>query len=292
MAKEDSGLIRMNYRHIYHAGNFSDVFKHLLLLSLLQSLMRKEKPFSYIETHAGIGRYDLQKEAAQKSKEFSGGILKLWKMSDQPMPDLVRTYIQQIQNFNRQNSATGLRYYPGSPHIARDLLRSGDRMILCELHARDIISLKNEFRADAQVAVHHMDGYQGLKAFLPPQPARGLVFIDPSYEQSDEFNQVAQQLQEANRRWPMGIFAAWYPIKDRKGVDNFYKELQDSGMRDLIYCEFALPFSVTSLTACGMIVLRPPWQWQQEVEKLLAWLSQALSAPAVGSWQFKCLVPE
>jgi 23S rRNA (adenine2030-N6)-methyltransferase len=282
----------MNYRHLYHAGNFADVFRHLLLISLIQALSRKEQPFSYIDTHAGIGNYDLQLPNAQTTQEFSNGIGKLMAASATYRPALVDTYLQQVTQWNEQHGSEQLRYYPGSPCLVRSLLRANDKMVLAELHAEDVLLLKANFKRDRQVAVHHTDGYLMLKAFLPPQPNRGLVLIDPPFEKPDEFRQIAQQLKLALQRWHTGVYAIWYPIKNDSAVKQFYRDLQHSGIRKILCCEIHLPPAERGLTACGMIIINPPWQWPQEIKPVLLWLAHALAAPERGEYHMEWLVGE
>ena len=152
----------MNYRHAYHAGSFSDVFKHLVLTALIQSLQRKETPFCYLDTHAGSGLYDLSSSIAQKTKEYEMGIEKLKNKKEAPL--LIQDFLKIVDTLNSK----GTHYYPGSPYLAKQLLRPEDRMVLCELHSDDVLNLKKLFRNDAQISIHHQDGYLGLKAFLPP----------------------------------------------------------------------------------------------------------------------------
>jgi 23S rRNA (adenine2030-N6)-methyltransferase len=166
----------MNYRHIYHAGNFADVFKHVLLVALIRSLLQKDKAFCFLDTHAGIGRYDLQSTQAQKCKEFVGGIAKI--MQQEKPPALIADYLNCVKKTNA-NAPDQLQFYPGSPDIVKQLMRPQDRMILTELHDEDYLTLRRAFPHDKQVGVHLQDGYQALKAFLPPPERRGLVLIDP-----------------------------------------------------------------------------------------------------------------
>lgn len=279
----------MNYRHIYHAGNFADVFRHVLLLSLIESLLRKDKPFCYLDTHAGTGNYDLQTESAQKTQEFAQGIFKLWPLKSETTPQLITQYLDIIQNWNLEHGTHNLRYYPGSPVFVRKLLRSQDQMILTELHPQDALLLKQQFNRDKQVSVHHLDGYQGLKAFLPPKLSRGLVLIDPPFENRAEFNHITQHLQLALQRWHNGMYAVWYPIKNPLEVSHFYQALQVSGIRKILCCEMTLPPAITThLNACGMLIINPPWQWADEASGLLTWLSKAFQA----TYRIEWLTPE
>lgn len=283
----------MNYRHVYHAGNFTEVFKHILLICLLQYLQRKETPICYIDTHAGIGNYDLHGEAAQKTGEYLGGIALLERLSLSSLPAAVATYLQLVKQWNTQQGSTQFRFYPGSPQLARAVLRSQDRIILSELHPEDAQLLKQAFKDDSQVAVHHMNGYHALKAFLPPAQSRGLLLMDPPFEKTDEFTQLVDALRLANTRWRSGVYAVWYPIKHRGAVDAFYRQVQQSDIRKVVRCELHLPYlATTGLSACGMLVVHPPWQWWEEVEQLLPWLCSTLSGPGEGSYKLEWLVPE
>jgi 23S rRNA (adenine2030-N6)-methyltransferase len=283
----------MNYRHIYHAGNFADVFKHVLLVALVESLLQKEKPFCYIDTHAGIGNYDLQQEQAQKTQESSGGIFKLLSLEAASVIGPIDHYLQIVKAWNREKNAADFRYYPGSPLLIRKLLRAQDQMVLTELHSEDVALLKQTFWHDPQVQIHHLDAYQALKAFLPPKLSRGLVLIDPPFEKSDEFTQIIQHVQLATRRWSSGIYAIWYPIKNIAEVNAFYQALIQTGIRKILCCEMHLPYFASSgLNACGMIVIQPPWQWKEKITPILPMLSDVLSQPLAANWRVEWLVPE
>lgn len=265
----------MNYHHIFHAGNFADVFKHITLILLIESLKRKDTPFCYLDTHAGIGRYDLLAEAAQKTKEYEEGIKQIWHNQSQsnvlPVIDLYLKIIADI------NEASQLRYYPGSPCIVRALLRPQDRMILTEFHPQEVEKLKQEFLQDHQVAVHFQDGYQALKAFLPPKERRGLVLIDPPYESADEFEQIIHGLQQALIRWATGIYAIWYPIKNRADTNKFINQLKQLTNNVLVEEFMIYPDDVpTRLNGCGMAIVNPPWQLDQAMVSLTAWLTTVL----------------
>ncbi len=191
----------MNYQHAYHAGSFSDVFKHILLVLLIEALQQKDKPFCYLDTHAGAGCYDLRIEPVQKTREYLEGIALLFAQTS--VPDLVQNYLNIIKHFNPNGL---LHYYPGSPAIVQQLLRRQDRMVLCEIAPAVCQELRRFFKHEPRVAVHQQDGFQALKAFLPPPEKRGLVLIDPAYEQENEFEQIIKGLKLAWQRWPQGIY--------------------------------------------------------------------------------------
>lgn len=279
----------MNYRHIYHAGNFADVFKHALLAQLLKSLQRKEAPFCYLDTHAGIGRYDLHHEAAQKTGEYRTGISRLWNVVG-----LGEGFADYLAAVRALNGGDHLRFYPGSPRIARHLLRPQDRMVLLEMHPEEAAMLRAEFQGDRQVAVHEQDGYAGLKGFLPPKEKRGLVLIDPPYEEKDDFDRIVTGLKAAHERWAGGTYAIWYPIKDRPTVERFHRRLVATGIRKILLAEFAVyPLdNAFRLNGSGMIVVNPPWQYIDIVRPLMAEMQERLRLETPGSRRLEMLVEE
>lgn len=277
----------MNYRHSYHAGHFADVFKHMILISLLRELSHKESAFCYLDTHAGIADYDLESEKGQKTQEWRSGILKLWNNElTESLSPMILDYLQLVHKYN---PTSALKYYPGSPRIARLCLRPQDRMILAELHSEDALTVKQLFARDRQVAVHHMDGYLALKAFLPPKEHRGLILIDPPFESKNEFSMIISHLKLAYKRFPSGIYAIWYPIKSRAQVQSFYTELKASGIANILSCELSVDKldEDSKLTACGMVIINPPWQWPNQLKIPLQFLSQQLGT---GSYKIKHLV--
>lgn len=278
----------MNYRHAFHAGNFADVFKHTVLALLLKSLARKDAPFCYLDTHAGAGRYDLLGEAARKTGEYRDGIERLW--NNPPLSGL-EDYLAAVR---AMNPAGTLRYYPGSPTVARCLLRSQDRMVLIEQHPEEYERLQAEFAGDRRVTVQRQDGYAALKAFLPPREKRGLVLIDPPYESTDEYAQAVDGLRVAHARWSTGVYAIWYPIKDRAPVERFHRQLAASGIRKILVAEFC-PYPADSafrLNGCGMVIVNPPWQVDEVLDPLLPRLLEMLRQHPSGRVELSWLVPE
>jgi 23S rRNA (adenine2030-N6)-methyltransferase len=278
----------MNYRHIYHAGNFSDVVKHAVLALLLERLRAKDTPFCVLDTHAGIGRYDLHSVEAGKTGEFRSGIARLLDRTD--LPAALSPYLDAVRALNPEDPRPeALRWYPGSPRLARALMRPGDRLVLAELHPEDAAILKREFADDRVVAVHHMDGWLTLKAFLPPPERRGLVLIDPPFEQPDEFDRLVQGLTLGHKRWPTGIFALWYPIKERPAVWRFHEALERTGIPRIIAAEVTVFPEDTHmrLNGAGMVVVNPPWQFDSALETLLPALHRALGAEAGGARVFR-----
>jgi 23S rRNA (adenine2030-N6)-methyltransferase len=276
----------MNYRHSYHAGSFTDVVKHVILTALITSISRKDTPYCYIDTHAGTGYYDLFSEFAKKTKEYEGGIEKVIRHENPP--PLIRRYLDCVHKIN--NELTGsrfasLRYYPGSPMIARYLARPHDRIIACELQPQEYQALKSAFAGDKQVAIHHTDGFLGLKAFLPPRERRGLVLIDPPYENPDEFSRIAHSLPVALKRWETGIYAIWYPIKEQAQVKRFYNTLKENIHHPVFAIELTTyPDLPNHLNGCGIVVINPPWQFDESVTEILPWLWKALTINDQGSY--------
>lgn len=268
----------MNYSHAYHAGNFADVFKHAILISLIESLQRKDKGFCFIDTHAGAGLYDLTQVSSQKSKEYASGIGLLWE--DRPDAGL-QTYMTCLEKINPNQK---LRYYPGSPLIAEMLLRPDDRMVLSELHPSVYQTLKDHFAHHKQVSTHRLDGYQSLKAFLPPKERRGLILIDPPYEQSNEFAQLLETLPLALKRFATGVYAVWYPIKDRPPLDRFYQAMKKAIPHPMLIAELCIypETSAQHLNGCGMLIINPPWELDKQINSYLPQLWSILSHNNLG----------
>ena len=258
----------MNYRHIYHAGNFADVMKHALLIPLIRAMQRKEKPFLLLDTHAGIGHYNLQAGEAEKTGEWREGI---GKILDNPPPALA-DYVALVRK---------LGLYPGSPAIAAALLRPQDRLVACELHPEDAATLKRTMRGHSNVAVHERDGYEALNAFLPPPERRALVLIDPPFERPDEFSTLAATLAAAWRKFPSGAFVVWYPIKHRAPVRAFFESLKLTPLRDAIALEFLRrpDTNPAALNGCGLLVINPPFGLEDEAAPILAACEAALGEP-------------
>jgi len=277
----------MNYRHSYHAGNFADVIKHVTLIALLSALQNKEKPLCYIDTHAGTGFYDLFSEQAKKTHEYTGGIEKVIQC-ERP-PAVVKRYLDCVHEINNRLSDAkfaSLRYYPGSPLIARQLLRPHDNIIACELHPEEYQLLKNTFAGDKRVAVHHLDGFLGLKAFLPPAERRGLILIDPPYENPDEYTRIVHSLPFALKRFPTGIYAIWYPIKEKADTERFYNALNKNIPLPIFVMELTIyPDLPQHLNGCGLAIINPPWQFEQTVDEFLPWLWKALTINDQGAYR-------
>ena len=275
----------LSYRHGFHAGNQADVLKHLTLSLVMKALCKKEKPFFFMDTHGGAGRYDLLSEPSQKNHEFEGGIGRLWHKHG--LPSAFDPYLQAVKTTNPGRT---LRWYPGSPRIVRHFLRHDDRMFLAELHPKESQALAREFEGDRQVLVEAMDGYEALKAQLPPKERRGLVHIDPAYELKDERRRVLEALCEATRRWATGIFAVWYPIQDGATRDQFLSRVEKLNIPRTLVVEWLFrPEEPFRLNGSGMIIINPPWQLDDELESLLPVLIDLLGEGGKGSWRVEWL---
>lgn len=284
----------MNYNHSFHAGNFADVLKHYVLMLIIKSLLRKDNGFCYVDTHAGIGFYDLFSPSAKKNEEYKSGIGKL--LSKNP-PPLIKEYVNIVQRINSrlsQSQMASVHYYPGSPMIVRHFLRPQDRMILSELHPTVYQKLKSQFARDINVSTHLMDGYLGLKAFLPPKERRGLVFIDPPYERPNELMTLPSILPIAVKRFPTGIYAVWYPIKDRPPIERFYRNLQENISLPMMIVELSIypENSPLHLNGSGMLIINPPFQLKKQCEESIHWLWKTLSIEKQGQFRVQMLTPE
>lgn len=277
------------YRHAFHAGNFADVLKHVVLVALLQRLQQKPTPLCVLDTHAGIGRYDLRSPEALKNAEFEDGIARLYDRPDAPAP--VEQYLAAVRALN---SAGPLRHYPGSPRLARHFLRPRDRLILTELNRPDHAVLRQEFADDPQVSIHRQDAYQGLKAFLPPKERRGLVLIDPPYELKDEYERLVTGLAAAHGRWPTGVYAVWYPVLTRSLANRLHAAVEASGIRRILRVELCVrPDTERSrLNGSGLLIINPPWQLDAELGETLPWLREQLVQEPPGAWTLDWLVGE
>ncbi len=282
----------MNYRHAYHAGNFADVVKHAALALIIERLKGKEAPFCVIDTHAGLGRYDLSAPEAQKTGEFRDGILRLLERDPKALPAELEPYLAVVRALNRGSAQ--LRWYPGSPRLSLDLLRPQDRLMLLELHPDDARTLSGLFAGDARVSVHNADGYVGLKAFLPPKERRGLVLVDPPFERKDEFARLARGLRQAHRRWATGHYLLWYPIKGRAPVAAFHEALKAAGIVRILIAELLLrpPTDPERLNGCGLVLVNPPWRLDGALSALLPKLAALFGAARGAGARVEWLVPE
>ncbi len=277
------------YRHQFHAGNFADVFKHALLAQLVLAMTRKDKPFFYLDTHAGIAQYDLLHEWAQKNAEHKDGVARVWGRDD--VPSEMQPYFDALR---AENPGGMLRFYPGSPAIVRRLIRPIDRMVLTELNPKDCEALAALYARDRQITVELADGYGALNAHLPPKERRGLIFIDSSFDRAREFKRLADGLILAHRKFATGVYALWYPLMDPASMRSFERSLVATGIRKILQIEinaFGVDWTL-GMRGCGMVIVNPPYGFDAVAQAITGWLQPLLANGAVPPWQVSWLVPE
>ena len=273
----------MNYRHAFHAGNHADVFKHAALALLLEHLLAKPQPFAVLDTHAGLGVYDLTSDEARRSPEYQEGVERVFGRELASAPAWSRLVAEM--------NPDGLKSYPGSSEIIRRLLRQDDRLIACELHPEDAAVLKSRYRHDPHVVVHHRNGYEAMRALLPPPERRGLVFVDPPFEQIDEAAQLVRALATGLKRWPTGIFAVWYPVKDRKISAALAAAAAETPFPKRLRAEFS-PFlwEEKGLPGSGLLVCNAPWKLDEKLAALCQELAGVLGS-GQARWSVDQLTP-
>lgn len=282
----------MNYRHAYHAGNIGDVLKHAVLARLITYFKRKDKAFRVIDSHAGIGRYDLISEETQKTGEWQLGIGKILA-ADIPaaVSELLAPWLDVLKE---ENPEGGLKVYPGSPLLARRLLRKQDRLTLTELHPADFETLSRLFAGDHQVKTIHLDGWLALGSFLPPKEKRGLILIDPAFEKTTEFADMTDAVIKGWRKWQTGTFALWYPMKDTRAIARMHKDFEEAGLRDVLKIELNAGKSGpdTRMLGSGMTLINPPFTLAGEMRQLLPWLCGIVHQGPGADWKVEQVVGE
>lgn len=277
----------LSYRHAFHAGNHADVLKHAVETLIIEQLKSKEKPFCYLDTHAGGGCYDLSGEWPQKKAEYLDGIARLWP-ERQHWPELA-AYWDVIATLNESE----LRFYPGSPEIARHLLREQDKLMLMELHNQEIEILRRHMGSDSRSAIHHRDGFEGLLGILPPTPRRGLVLMDPPYELKEDYQRVLQTLKKAMQKWSTGIYALWYPIlgKDADRSRSMLELFKYAGFPSVLVAELEVAAQPDEwgMNGSGMLILNAPWQLDGQLTTLLPRLCQQLAQSNDACWRLEWL---
>jgi 23S rRNA (adenine2030-N6)-methyltransferase len=282
----------MNYRHAFHAGGFADVIKHIVLVRILIYLQDKPAPFRVIDTHAGAGLYDLSGEEAGRSGEWRTGIARLMqaRFSDMAAP-LLKPYLDIVRAFNPKAELVA---YPGSPLIARALLRPQDRLSACEVEPKAHQRLIDALRRDSQARVVDLDGWTALPAFVPPKERRGLVLIDPPYEQKEEFERLAEGFAAAFAKWPSGSYLLWYPVKSRRATDQLARHIAATvaaapSPGQCLRLEFSVaPASAAAaLASAGLLIVNPPWTLAGELRVILAELEKPLGQGGAGRFRLE-----
>ncbi|MDQ0319805.1 23S rRNA (adenine2030-N6)-methyltransferase [Pararhizobium capsulatum DSM 1112] len=273
----------MNYRHIYHAGNFADVLKHAVLARLVTYLKQKDKAFRVLDTHAGIGLYDLSSEEAQKTGEWVDGI---GRLLEKPLPrdvaDILAPYLEAVRDLNPDGS---VKLYPGSPKLTRMLMRPQDRLSAMELHPDDYETLHRLFDGDFQSRITELDGWLALGAHVPPKEKRGLVLVDPPFEIAGEYDRLADGLAKAYKRFSGGVFCLWYPLKQGAPIRAFHESLQALNIPKMLCAELSVRSErdTTGLSGSGLIVVNPPFTLKGELDVLLPFLKGRLAQDKHGS---------
>jgi len=270
----------MNYRHAYHAGNFADVVKHAVLALVIAHLKKKPAPFRIIDTHAGAGLYDLRDEAAEKTGEWRNGIARLVGPQAEPIPqpqaEILKPYLDVVR---AMNPAAELHRYPGSPRLARALMRPGDQLVANELHPEDGAALRSLFARDPDSKVLRLDGWTALKALLPPKERRGAILIDPPFEEPGELDRLRQALRQGVARFATGIYLLWYPIKDNAPKVALERALQRDGHAKLLQVDLLVraPRRADVLNGAGMFILNPPYRLDEVLQSLMPFLAARLA---------------
>jgi 23S rRNA (adenine2030-N6)-methyltransferase len=286
----------MNYRHAFHAGGFADVIKHIVLVRILTYLQEKPAAFRVVDTHAGAGLYDLTSDEAQRGGEWLTGIARLMqaRFSENVLP-LLKPYLDIVRAFNPQRD---LQAYPGSPLIARALLRPQDRLTACEVEPKARKRLIDALRRDTQARVVDLDGWMALPAFVPPNERRGLVVIDPPYEQKDEFERMAEGFAQAFAKWPTGSYLLWYPVKSRRATDNLARQVAETAgagpqPAKCLRLEFSVAPQATEggLTSAGLLIVNPPWKLLGELKAILPELEKPLGQGGAGRFRLETPKP-
>jgi 23S rRNA (adenine2030-N6)-methyltransferase len=274
-----AGVDALNYRHAFHAGNFADVHKHSVLVRIVVHLRLKPAPFRIIDTHAGAGGYDLFAPEPIRSPEWRAGIGRLWEASAEEFPPALAPYLEVVKAFNPDGA---LRFYPGSPLIAAALLRPRDRSIACEIEPGAMEWLAKALRSCVNAKAVAIDGWTALGAYIPPKERRGLVLIDPPFEDANEFSRLPEALSAAYRKWPTGIYMLWYPIKERAAPDALARRLRRCAISKVLRSELLLcpPRAEGGLIGSGLIVINPPHTLEQDLGTFMPALAKLLSPRA------------
>ena len=283
----------MNYRHAFHAGNFADVLKHVVLMMLVEHLKKKPAPFFFLDTHAGRGTYDLSEAEAQRSGEYWTGIGRLLELREASLPPEIAAYVRLVRDEAGKGSSA-ITAYPGSPIIVSRMKRATDRMVMVEKLPKEADALRAALGRQRLVSVIDGDGYAALKAQLPPRENRGLVLIDPPYESDLEFDSVLAGLELAHERWPTGTFCIWYPLTDRAGPTRFHRGLERSGIRRVLDVSLRIlpPDAQVGMSGAGLTIVNPPWMLDDRLKELMPQLHRLLSPEGPGEFRVEWLVPE
>lgn len=279
----------LSYRHIYHAGNHADILKHIVVSEICKHLIKKDAPFFYLDTHAGIGKYALDSDKAQKNKEYQSGIARLFEEKNLPEP--IEALLDIVRDMNPNSSLT---YYPGSPKIVDYYVRQKDKLHLCELHPNDYPILAALFPNKRKANVVKDNGFDAVKAMLPPPQKRGFVLMDPPYEVKKDYQYVVQALVDGIKRFPQGTYAIWYPVLGRKQANDLLKAVEATKIRNVLLLEMNIRDTEKErgMAGSGMIIVNPPWTLEKEANQFLPVLTKLLAEDDQANYQVQWITPE
>ncbi|ADZ89999.1 23S rRNA (adenine(2030)-N(6))-methyltransferase RlmJ [Marinomonas mediterranea] len=279
----------LSYRHIYHAGNHADILKHLVVSQICRHFVKKDAPFFYLDTHAGIGMYELASDQAQLNKEFDTGIGRLMSKSDLPEP--LEQYLDIVKSLNPNEI---LEVYPGSPKVVDYYTRQKDKLHLCELHPNDYLLLASLFPKKRKANVVKENGFGSVKAMLPPPQKRGFVLMDPPYEVKKDYQDVVKALQEGHKRFSQGTYAIWYPVLNRRQADSLLDAVKKTEVRNILLLELCIRETEEKrgMAGSGMIIVNPPWTLEKEAQEFMPYLQNTLAEDANAHFQIKWITPE
>lgn len=301
----------MNYRHAFHAGNFADVLKHAVLCLCLERLNAKPAPYRVIDTHAGVGSYDLSGEEAERSPEWREAIGRLWVSGRGAPAEVIAALAPYMTQLHRLNPDGALRVYPGSPQLASMMMREQDALRLCELHPETCVRLREMIGRDRRVRIEERNGFEALAAYLPPPERRGLVLVDPPFEEASggrkaDFDRMIVSAKKAVRRWPGGIYLFWRPLKDIEAVEDFDDRMATALIEEmgiapdklLVVDLWVRAPGPGPLAGAGLLICNPPFGLEEKLRALLPWLAQVLDQTPEGAdvseawWRLVSAAPE
>jgi 23S rRNA (adenine2030-N6)-methyltransferase len=288
----------MNYRHHFHAGNFADVMKHVLVVRLLRELQKKERGILFLDTHAGRASHDLERAATgdwlAREPEWPDGVGRLWSEPEEEMPAALQDYLRIVREFDRRAGNLGRtpRFYPGSPSLACRLARPIDRLVFCERQPAEFAALRREAGSRPRVSLHEQDGYDAIRAMLPPPERRALVLIDPPFEAQDEFERIAAALEAGLQRFRSGVFAIWHPVTVRARAAGFLAAVAALNPPSALAIELGVAgdTSAPGLKACGLLMINPPWRFDAAARAIVEYLARVLAREPGGGSRVEWLV--
>jgi len=280
----------LSYQHSYHAGNHADVLKHIILGDVVAAMQQKSTPMFLFDAFASRGIYDLNAPEALKNREFDTGIAKVWPLRYDKTPEGVSRWFKQIEKENSDGSFARL---PGSTALLATMLRTQDRLAACDLHPQEFEGLRQSFKSSRQLALHKRDAFEALGALLPPKEKRGIVFLDPSYEDKAEYNTIAQAISNSYHHFRAGVYVLWYPLLPAARHEQLFQELKHSGIRKILRIELDCTesFPQMQMHGSGMLIINPPWHAKQAMQTSLQWINDTLTDGS-GKAYFGWLVPE